>query len=760
MQEQYKNDVLEATQKSVSDWGNNPFRYARRKGYERLLPVIPPDAQISTCSNISAAAKGKSPGSRLEDGTWIGRNLHKTEAREEDLDKWNEWGAGVGLRGDETLFFVDIDHMDPDKSSRLQELAELHLGKSFPRIGQWPKVALPYRSLAPITSRHAKFDDAPVDGKWPGIDLISDNPHLVIHGMHPKTRKPYEWPNGFPARDELPEVAPENVEAFFDAVFEEFPVKSNRFQRNYEGPAPDPKDLMAPSLDELRETVARIPNSHALYPDRDDFIEIAYAIKGAAGPGNEDFALELFREWCERYDGENDPDYVESNFARAKPPIRIGYRRLKRHAAISLLKPVDPEEIAKQKRAEDRHREMFAPQNTEGEEADSSLVAGRITLDDLSSIPPRQWLYGYKISRKYTTFIASPGGTGKTAFCTALALACASGEALLRDMPVKPLKVWILNLEDDMQEIKRRLCAALKHHELDPSVLESLRVNSGRDRGFSIVKENRDGDFVVEPDFDAVVSEMNRNEIDLLIVDPFLRSHRVKENDNEAQDEVMRLYAQIAEKTNAGVVLVHHVKKGGVAGDMDSLRGGSAQGAGARSVLTMSQMSAEEAKKLGIDEKQRRLYVRVDDAKNNMAPPAQRAEWIKLASQRLQNGDEDYPEGDSVQVATAFELPEAWDGLSDDAEAEALKLIDKGTDDGERFSIRTQDKVRWAGDLLVSSFNRTKAQASEILKGWMSANIIEVREYKSVKQNKTRKGIFVNSMALDDRNLTDEGIFG
>ncbi len=373
--------------------------------------------------------------------------------------------------------------------------------------------------------------------------------------MHPKTGKPYSWPNGFPSRDELPEVAPEKVGAFFDAVFEEFPPKSDRQQRSYDGPAPDPEELLAPSLEDLRKTVAKIPNSHAHYPDRDDFIEIAYAIKGAAGPENVDFALELFREWCERYDGENDPDYVDSNFARAKPPIRIGYKRLLRHAAISLLKPVDPDLLAQEQKARNDLKEMFAPPAaTDNDDRNKPFIAGKITLDDLTDIPPRQWLYGYKVSRKYTTFIASPGGTGKTAFCTAMALACASGEALLRDTPVRPLNVWILNLEDDMQEIRRR----------------------------------------------------------------------------------------IAERTNAGVVLVHHVKKGGVAGDMDSLRGGSAQGAGARSVLTMSQMSAEEAKKLGIDEKQRRLYVRVDDAKNNMAPPAQRAEWVKLTSEHLQNGDEDY----------------------------------------------------------------------------------------------------------------------
>ena len=55
------------------------------------------------------------------------------------------------------------------------------------------------------------------------------------------------------------------------------------------------------------------------------------------------------------------------------------------------------------------------------------------------------------------TLVASPGGVGKTAWATAVALSLASGKALLHDKPHHPMRVWIYNLEDDILEVQRRL---------------------------------------------------------------------------------------------------------------------------------------------------------------------------------------------------------------------------------------------------------------------------------------------------------------
>lgn len=362
--------------------------------------------------------------------------------------------------------------------------------------------------------------------------------------------------------------------------------------------------------------------------------------------------------------------------------------------------------------------------------------------DDLRRIPPRQWVYGHKILRRYVTFLAAQGGAGKTAWIFAMALAAASGRDLLHDEVKRPLRVWIYNLEDDRDELRRRLAAAVKHYALPAETLDNLWLDSGRDRPFKIVRlATAAGGYKVLPDFDLVIDAIRRRQIDVLVVDPYLRSHGVPENDNEAQDEVMRLYAQIAETTNCGVVLVHHTKKGAIAGDMDGMRGGSTQGGGARGVYLMDAMTADEAAKLGVPEAQRRLYVRVSNGKANFTAPATKAEWIKLHGVDLDNADEDYPEGDNVQVATRWEPPDALDGMSTEEVNEALAIIGAGLPDGERYSPRPQDE-RWAGKMLQDNFMRSEVQAKNILAAWFEAKLIEVQEYKSPSQRRTRKGIF------------------
>lgn len=379
------------------------------------------------------------------------------------------------------------------------------------------------------------------------------------------------------------------------------------------------------------------------------------------------------------------------------------------------------------------------------------IQAGRLTLEDLDDLPPREWLYGSKILRKYTTFFASPGGVGKTAFMIAMMLSCAANTTLLHDAPRagRPLNVWMYNLEDDIVEMRRRIKAALLHFGLDPAILNHVRLNSGRDRGLKIVRTGDGGSFVVTPDYDQLVSEMKNQAIDVLIIDPFLRSHGVPENDNGAQDEVMRVWAQVAQEANAAVVLVHHTKKGAIAGDVDSMRGGSTQAGGARSAFTLAPMSSEEAQRVGIEEEARRLYVRIDDAKSNMAPPLARTEWLKLEGFALNNGDAVYPGGDNVQVATAWHLPDAWDGVGDQEQA-LLLAIGTGMENGERYSARPQDKDRWAGDLIIETLGKSPEQAKTILAAWQKEGRIETREYQSPSQRKTRKGLYVKSAPAGD----------
>ena len=543
----------------------------------------------------------------------------------------------------------------------------------------------------------------------------------------------------------------------------------------------DQASLRAADLDMLECAIAATPNTDALFP-YDNFIQMVAAIK-AATVDDPERGYDAFEGWFFRYDG--DPEGVTPQHARwawdsVGDRFAIGadyvFSKAAQHGDFDRAaqwwsqQAYDDGQAEMVRLAAEKARLAAAAANAlpwPAEQPDEveilpPLRAGRLELADLQTIAPRQWLFGRKLLRRYVSFIASPGGVGKTAWITAVALSMAAGAALLHDRPHRPLRVWVRNLEDDLDEMRRRFAAALTHHELEPCVLDNVRLNSGRDRRFSIVALGPDGQsFVVQPDKATVVAEMRRLEIDVLVVDPFLRSHGLSENDNEAQDEVMRLYAEIAHEADAAVALLHHTKKGAVAGDPDSLRGGSTQSGSARVVLTLSPMSAAEAKAFGLDEARRRLFVRIDDAKGNMAPPANKADWMRLASVPLSNGNAEYPEGDNVQVATRWEPPtveatlSAAPGGADAAEARILAEIQKGHSSGERYSIKPQATALYAGPMVMEVLSCSAEGAKAALTRLEKQGRIAMQDYRSVRQSKMKQGLVVLRPLVPD--LADFG---
>ena len=93
-------------------------------------------------------------------------------------------------------------------------------------------------------------------------------------------------------------------------------------------------------------------------------------------------------------------------------------------------------------------------------------------------------------------------------------------------------------------------------------------------------------------------------------------------------------------------MLVHHTAKppqggsDGHAGNMNSARGASALTGVARVVQTLFGMSGKDAEACGVDEEDRHLYVRLDDAKANLGPPGMATRWFQREGVQIANGDE------------------------------------------------------------------------------------------------------------------------
>jgi RecA-family ATPase len=60
---------------------------------------------------------------------------------------------------------------------------------------------------------------------------------------------------------------------------------------------------------------------------------------------------------------------------------------------------------------------------------------------------------------------------------------------------------------------------------------------------------------------EALVAELIARNVDVLVIDPFVSSHGVNENDNSAIDAVAKTWARIAKRANCAIVLVHHSRK-------------------------------------------------------------------------------------------------------------------------------------------------------------------------------------------------------
>jgi hypothetical protein len=354
------------------------------------------------------------------------------------------------------------------------------------------------------------------------------------------------------------------------------------------------------------------------------------------------------------------------------------------------------------------------------------VTATPFTWRDPQTIPPRRWLFGNHAIRGFISVTGAPGGVGKTALLLAETIALATGRDLLSDHLREHGRVWYIGLEDPFEEYQRRVAAIAIQYGLNPAELtSSLFLDSGRDQNFIIAHESRNGIEVAEPIVASVIDNVRDNQISLIVVDPFVASHRVDESANMKIEAVARLWAGIAEKTGTAVELVHHVRKGtnGAEPSADDLRGASALVNAARSVRVLSRMTKEEAESAGVEERHR--FFRVTPAKANLIIPSDVATWRQLVSVPLGNGS-DGGHSDFVGVVTPWKWPSAFDGLT----TADLRRVQAKIADGEWRE--SSQAANWAGLALAdvlgldAADKMAKDRIKRLLKQWLGTNMLRV----------------------------------
>jgi hypothetical protein len=234
--------------------------------------------------------------------------------------------------------------------------------------------------------------------------------------------------------------------------------------------------------------------------------------------------------------------------------------------------------------------------------------------------------------------------------------------------------------------------------------------------------------------------------IDLIGLDPFVKTHDVGENNNDAIDAVAQVLTDLAHKYDVAVDTPHHVAKGPAdPGNAQKGRGASALVDAGRLVYTLAIMSSEEAEGFGIAEENRRYFIRLDRGKVNIAPPARVATWFELKSVPLGNSSKLYPHGDEVQTVAPWNPPDAWADFDVGLQNAILDTIDKGLPGGHRYSDSAAAKKRAAFEAVTKHApDKTKVQAREIIQVWRKNGVLRKEEYQDPERHVPVSGLFVN----------------
>lgn len=371
---------------------------------------------------------------------------------------------------------------------------------------------------------------------------------------------------------------------------------------------------------------------------------------------------------------------------------------------------------------------------------------------DTTKIPPRGWLLATTFCRKFISGLVGSGAIGKTAVRYVQYLAVATGIPLTGERVHRRGRVLIVCLEDDLQEVRRRIGAATLHYKI---AAEQVRgwLYYCTPKGLKLLQTDAFGTRFIgdlQSRLEEIIPQLN---IDLVSIDPFVKAHGVIENDNNAIDEVCIQLAELADKFNCAVDLISHARKGTVTpGDAESDRGASSKKDAGRLMRTLTPMSEEQATKLDVAPADRHGLVRVDDAKVNLTAYSSNTMWFRMIGVPLGNTtvDPDYPQGDNVHTVTRWAPADFWAATTNAVKNQILDMIDEGPYPGGRYSPAANATTRGAWQV-VKQFcpDLNEAKARQVIADWINTGILIIRPHRDPNDRQEHPSLFVGKRPGD-----------
>lgn len=454
------------------DEPDDPFHRLWRLGYRRIVPIVPPDAEIHPKSTLarrsgtSQDGRGKAPGVLGADGLWRGLNWLHHETTETDLEAWAAIGAGVGIQtgdvGDGlTLAAIDSDVRDSELSRVVRGEIERRFGPLPLRIGRDPKGLYPVLVRGEFPYACIEFGQPDDKGRLSErVEILTDGRQFVAGGIRPSTRQPYRWERPLPPLSDLPVVEASELLELLDTLRDTLPAAGDVVREGGSGKAPANQNVLRGELKFVRQAVEAMANPADLR--RGAYIDVAYAIKAAVGPEHEAEGRAIFAEWAERWEGAGEDllpgalaETAETDFDRCKPPYRRGAMWLWEQAdrlsngAFSKGAPwFDAEAAAKEPLFPEEPIEPVTLPDASIAWTDPEAWADK-------PIPVREWEVRDWIPRNEVTLLYGDGGIGKTLLMHQYAVAASAGVSWL-GQETRQARVICFFCEDGEDELQLR----------------------------------------------------------------------------------------------------------------------------------------------------------------------------------------------------------------------------------------------------------------------------------------------------------------
>ena len=655
-------------------------------------------------------------------------------------------GIVIGCKHD-NLGCIDIDVYDADLAAKIRDEFLRRFPKALERVGQAPKTAMVFR-LPETSYTISNTDKYEKDGVKAHVEVRTKTGQMVVYGKHPDTQKPYTWPRG-----DLWETPLERLPMPGEWEIEDFRNWADQQLRDWAGVQAEPElaptfkiDLGSyagfsndepPKEEAVKEALSYIPADL----QHDDWVQVLMALhdyyNGSA------VGLEAAKTWSSAYADFNAKE-VESKW-RSFKGTGVSYSTLFHYAKQY---GADLSEIGRKHRTEPVEQMMQAslPQAASAPEAPAQTISVEdkpqaewpTEVEEINALalPRRQWVYGTTYIRKYVSVTASAGGIGKTSLATVEGLAIVTGKSLLGEVVKEQTNVWIVNLEDPVEEMQLRLAAAMQHYGIThPQIAGKLFMDAEDTMEMVMAAEGRDGLIQNDALLEYMVKRINELKIGVLIIDPFVSTHLVNENSNASIQAVVAMFRKLARLTGAAIHIIHHVRKGnGEDATVDSVRGAGSLIGAARSARVINKVTEDEAARLGVEEKEARGIMRVDDGKANLAPPAEKAVYRRMIGVQL-------PNDEWVGVATEFKLPDLFENITTKMTRQVQDIVAGAEANEEPLRAHPAAK-QWIGNAighvigLDPDSEGDKKKLTHIIKTWIKSGVLKNEKVPSKRDGR------------------------